>query len=199
MAPTIRLADEDDAAQILEIYAPFCRETPVSFETQPPTLDEMRGRIAKVLKSHPWLVCEESGLILGYAYSSPHRERAAYAWSVDVSVYVREGRRRGGVGRALYTSLFLLLKHQGFYNAFAGVSVPNPGSVGLHRAMGFESIGVYRNVGFKCGGWHDVEWFQLVLREPQSEPEPPRDFRIVRGSAAWDDAIRAGSALFGPN
>ena len=98
MAPTIRLATEDDAAQILEIYAPFCRDTTVSFETEPPSLDEMRRRIAKTLPSYPWLVCDEAGLVLGYAYGSKHRERAAYVWSADVSVYVREGRRRGGLG-----------------------------------------------------------------------------------------------------
>ncbi|MGP0063085.1 MAG: arsinothricin resistance N-acetyltransferase ArsN1 family B [Isosphaeraceae bacterium] len=195
MALTIRLAAEDDAEQILEIYAPFCRETPVSFETQPPTVDEMGRRIAKILKSHPWLVCEESGLIMGYAYASPHRERAAYVWSVDVSVYVREGRRRGGVGRALYTSLFALLKLQGFYNALAGTTIPNPGSVGLHRALGFEPVGTYRKIGFKCGAWHDVAWWQLALQEAGTQPEPPRDFQVVRESAAWHEAIQAGSVL----
>jgi L-amino acid N-acyltransferase YncA len=199
MAMTIRLAAESDAEQILEIYAPFCRDTPVSFETQPPTLEEIRHRIAKILKSHPWLVCEDSGLILGYAYASPHRERAAYVWSVDVSVYVREGRRRGGLGRALYTSLFQLLKLQGFYTALAGTTVPNPGSIGLHRAMGFELVGTYRNIGYKCGAWHDVAWWQLALQEADAEPEPPRDIRILRESAAWHDAIQAGSALLRPD
>jgi L-amino acid N-acyltransferase YncA len=195
MAPTIRLATEEDAEPILEIYAPFCRETPVSFETQPPTIDDMRQRIAKVLKSHPWLVCEEDGLILGYAYASPHRERAAYVWSVDVSVYVREGRRRGGLGRALYTALFRLLKLQGYYTALAGTTLPNPGSIGLHRAMGFEPVGVYRNIGFKCGAWHDVAWWQLVLKEADSEPEPPRDCLALRESPEWQDALQAGAAL----
>src|SRR5262249_33144374 len=144
------------AEPILAIYAPFCRETPISFETREPTTDEMRRRIAKTVKSLPWLVCEEGGLILGYAYASPHRERAAYGWSVDVSVYIREGLRRRGLGRALYTSLFAILQLQGFYNAVAGTALPNPGSVGLHQAMGFQPVGVYRNIGFKCGAWHDV-------------------------------------------
>ena len=200
MAATIRLAGEDDAEQILEIYAPFCRDTPVSFETQPPTLYEMRERIAKVLKSHPWLVCDESGRILGYAYASPHRERAAYAWSVDVSVYVREGHRRGGVGRALYTALFELLKLQGYYKALAGTTLPNPGSVGLHQAMGFEPVGVYRNIGYKCGAWRDVAWWQLVLREGDgTPPEPPREYHVLLDSTAGHDAFRKGSALLGPN
>ena len=140
---------------------------------------------------------EEDGLVLGYAYGSKHRERAAYGWSVDVSVYVREGLRRRGLGRALYTSLFAILRFQGFYNALAGTTLPNPGSIGLHQAMGFQPVGVYRNIGFKCGGWHDVAWWQLVLREPGSEPSPPRDMGSIRDSREWDDALAAGRALLG--
>jgi len=195
MSAIIRLAAGDDAEQVLAIYAPFCRNTPVSFETQPPTLDEMRRRIAKTLKRFPWLVVEEDGQVLGYAYASAHRERAAYGWSVDVSVYVREGLRRRGLGRALYTSLFAILKLQGFYNALAGTTLPNPGSVGLHQAMGFQPVGVYRNIGFKCGAWHDVGWWQLALREPGSEPVPPLDLDSIRDSREWDDALALGAAL----
>jgi L-amino acid N-acyltransferase YncA len=132
MCAIIRLANELDAEQILAIYAPFCRDSPVSFETQPPTLGEMRQRIVKTVKRFPWLVLEEDGQLLGYAYASAHRERAAYGWSVDVSVYIREGLRRRGLGRVLYTSLFAILKLQGYYNALAGTTLPNPGSIGLH-------------------------------------------------------------------
>jgi phosphinothricin acetyltransferase len=196
MAMIIRLATEDDAAQILEIYAPFCRDTPVSFETEPPSFDEMRRRIAAVLPSYPWLVCEEEdGSVLGYAYASKHRERAAYVWSVDVSAYVREGRRRGGVGRVLYTSLFAILRLQGYFNALAGITLPNPGSEGLHRAMGFQPVGVYRNIGYKCGRWHDVAWSQLALREPEPEPRTPRTLEAVLGSREWDEALSAGAAV----
>lgn len=195
MIPTIRLATEADAAQILEIYAPFCRDSTVSFEVEPPALSVMADRIASVLAALPWLVCEEAGLILGYAYASKHRERAAYAWSVDVSVYVREGRRGGGLGRALYTSLFAILRLQGYYNAVAGVTLPNPGSEGLHRAMGFRPVGVYRHIGYKCGGWHDVAWSQLELRTPESHPRPPLGLASVSGAPGWDEAIRAGESL----
>jgi len=197
MAPIIRLATEDDAAQILEIYAPFCRDTPVSFETEPPSLAEMRRRIAAILPSYPWLVCEEDGSILGYAYASKHRERAAYRWSVDVSVYVREGRRRGGLGRGLYTSLFAILRLQGFYNAVAGVTLPNPGSEGLHPAMGFEPVGVYPQIGYKCGDWHDVAWSQLALRHPEPNPRPPLPLDAVLGTRGWDEAIAVGFAGLG--
>jgi phosphinothricin acetyltransferase len=199
MPTTIRLATEDDAAQILEIYAPFCRDTTVSFETEPPSLDEIRRRIETTLCSFPWLVCEEAGLVLGYAYATKHRERAAYRWSADVSVYVREGRRRGGLGRALYTSLFAILRLQGYYNAVAGVTLPNPGSEGLHRSMGFQDVGVYPNIGYKCGGWHNVAWSQLALREPAPDPRPPLDLASVLGSREWDDAILAGMAMLDTN
>lgn len=195
MSPTIRLATEDDAAQILEIYAPFCRETAVSFEIDPPSLDEMRGRIARTLPSFPWLVCQDAGLILGYAYASKHRERAAYVWSVDVSVYIRDGRRRGGLGRALYTSLFAILRLQGYYNAVAGVTLPNPASEGLHRCMGFQPVGVYPHIGYKGGGWHDVAWSQLALRTPAPDPRPPLELAAVSETPGWDEAIRAGEAL----
>ena len=197
MPASIRMAVEDDAEQILEIYAPFCRNTPVSFEMQPPTLDEMRQRIARTISRLPWLVLDEDGLILGYAYAGLHRERAAYGWSVDVSVYVREGLRRRGLGRALYTSLFALLKLQGFYNAVAGTTLPNPGSIGLHQAMGFQPVGVYRNIGYKCGAWHDVAWWQLALREPASEPSPPLELDAIRESHEWNEALAAGTALLG--
>ena len=195
MSLTFRLAAEADAEQILEIYAPFCRDTPVSFETREPTAEEMRQRIARTLEFFPWLVGSENGRILGYAYAGPHRERAAYRWSVDVSVYVREGLRRRGLGRALYTSLFAVLKLQGFSNALAGTTLPNPGSIGLHQAMGFQPIGVYRNIGFKCGAWHDVAWWQLALHEPSPEPKAPRELPLVVQSPAWDDALQAGLAL----
>jgi phosphinothricin acetyltransferase len=195
MAPTIRLANEDDAAQILEIYAPFCRDSIVSFETEPPCLDEMRRRIAKTLPIFPWLVCDEARLVLGYAYGSKHRERAAYVWSADVSVYVRADRRRGGLGRALYTTLFAILRLQGYYNAVAGITLPNPGSEGLHRSMGFQPIGVYRNIGHKCGGWHDVAWSQLALRDPGPDPQPPLEMDSVVGSPQWEEAIAEGKRL----
>lgn len=106
------------------IYAPFVASTAVSFEVVPPTPDEMGGRIREMTAIRPWLVCEHNGMVLGYAYASSHRERVAYQWSVDVSVYVREEARRSGVGTALYTSLFEMLILQGFYNAYAGITLP---------------------------------------------------------------------------
>jgi L-amino acid N-acyltransferase YncA len=194
-ASTIRLATPGDAGQIHEIYAPFCESTPVSFETEVPTVEEMARRISKTLPYHPWLVCDLGGQLLGYAYASKHRERAAYRWSVDVSVYVREGRRRAGLGRALYTSLFAILRLQGFTTALAGTTLPNPGSVGLHTAMGFLPVGVYRAIGFKCGQWHDVAWWQLPLRSHEGQPAEPLELGHALAMPEWAEAIDAGRAL----
>jgi phosphinothricin acetyltransferase len=191
MPPTIRLATLDDAEQVQAVYAPYCF-TPISFEVEPPSVEEMRGRLAKVLGQYPWLLCEEGGQILGYAYATQHRQRAAYRWSVDTSVYVRQGRQRRGIGRALYTSLLAVLPLQGYVNAYAGATLPNPASVGLHEAMGFRPIGVYRQVGFKGGAWHDVAWFERPLQARPGEPPAPKPLEEIRQRAEWADALAAG-------
>jgi phosphinothricin acetyltransferase len=170
----IRLASEQDAAAIQAIYAPYVRETVISFEAEPPDVETMRERICKILEMFPWLVCEYDGEIVGFAYASRHRERHAYQWSVDATVYVRRGLQRSGVGRGLYTSLFALLRLQGFFNAYAGIALPNDASVGLHRALGFQPVGVYEHVGYKLGKWHSVAWMGLTLQPPAESPAPPR-------------------------
>ena len=176
MTDRIRVAAPGDAEGVQAIYAPVVRDTAISFELEPPGVAEMAGRIAGTLAEHPWLVCERRGAVAGYAYATRHRERPAYRWSVDVSVYVHPDARRGGVGRRLYAALFRLLALQGYRNAYAGIALPNAGSVGLHEALGFRPVGVYRQVGFKLGAWHDVGWWQLQLQPPgipPSEPGPP--------------------------
>jgi len=190
----MRLATPDDADDIQAIYAPYCH-TAISFEAGPPSIEDMRARLVKVLGQYPWLICEEDGDLLGYAYATQHRERAAYRWSVDTSVYVREGRQRRGVGRALYTSLLAMLPLQGYINAYAGVTLPNPASVGLHESMGFEPVGVYRHVGFKYGSWHDVAWFQRLLQPQPSQPQPLVPLPQLCHMSAWIEALRSGSEL----
>jgi phosphinothricin acetyltransferase len=138
------------------------------------------------------LLYEDGGEVLGYVYATQHRERAAYRWSVDTTVYVRQGRQRRGVGRALYTSLLAALPLQGYVNAYAGVTLPNPASVGLHEAVGFLPVGVYSRVGFKCGAWHDVAWFQRPLGPRPEGPPPPAPLEEVRETAAWAAALHAG-------
>jgi L-amino acid N-acyltransferase YncA len=170
----IRLADSADAEGILAIYAPIVRETIISFEVEPPMVNEMRGRVEATLTVLPWLVAESEAGIDGYAYASRHRERAAYQWSVDVSAYVAEAARRRGVARSLYTPLLGILGDLGYYSAFAGIALPNPASVALHESLGFHQIGIYRKVGYKLGAWHDVGWWQRELREYGANPTPPR-------------------------
>lgn len=177
----IRTATLDDAAAVAAIYAPIVANTTISFEVDPPDAAEMRGRIAKTLAALPWLVAEDAaGAVCGYAYASKHKERAAYQWSVDTAVYVRDDMRGQGVGRALYGRLLPLLAELGYCQAFAGVALPNAGSVGLHHALGFEPIGVYRNVGFKHGAWRDVAWWQKALQESEGPPKNPVEFRAAR-------------------
>ena len=167
----IRPATAADAESLLAIYRPFVESTAVSFETVVPTVDEFAARIAKALAGWQWLLAERAGECVGYAYGFTHRERRAYRWSVEVSAYVHPGHHRQGVGRTLYERLLEDLVSKGFCNAYAGITMPNEGSIALHRSLGFESIGVFKAVGRKFGKWHDVAWFQRVLRS--SPPEEP--------------------------
>jgi len=161
---TIRPATSADAARCAAIYRPFVTDNWVSFETEPPDAAEMAARIAAYGASHAWLVAQApDGTVTGYAYGSPHRSRAAYATSADVAVYVDPAFARQGLGRALYDALFPLLAAKGIHAVFAGIALPHPASIGLHEAMGFTLIGIYREVGWKMDGWRDVGWWQRLL------------------------------------
>jgi phosphinothricin acetyltransferase len=160
----IRDADPHrDAGSCAAIYAPHVEGGPVSFEEVPPDAAEMEARIAATQATHPWLVAAGGRGVIGFAYGCQHRSRAAYRWSADVSVYVADGGRRGGVGRALYVELLARLRDQGFHIACAGITLPNEASVALHESFGFESVGIYREIGWKAGAWRDVGWWQLRL------------------------------------
>lgn len=172
----IRTATPDDGAILADIYAPYVRDTFISFETECPTAEEMARRIEATLKTFPWLVHEEDGDILGYAYAGKHRQRAAYQWSCDVTIYLAPRAQRRGIGRRLYTALFGILVQQGFAAAYAGITLPNDASVGIHEALGFRPVGVYRGVGFKNGQWCDVGWWHLALQEPANPPADPIPF-----------------------
>ena len=196
MSSSIRLATEHDAEAIHAIYAPVVRDTPISFEWEPPTVDEMQQRIVRTLAALPWLVYEHNGDVLGYVYAGKHSERTAYQWSVDVSVYVHAAARRMGVGRALYASLFAALMLQGFYNVYAGATLPNPGSVALHQGIGFKRVGVYHAVGYKFGAWHDVVWWERALQAKLATPPPlPIALDQVRHRPVWDAALATGLPL----
>ena len=171
---SVRVAQEADAGAIAAIYATYVLDTAISFEEEPPSDIEMASRLAATLPTHPFLVFEEAGRVVGYAYASTHMPRAAYRWSANVSVYAAPDHHRRGVGRALYADLLATLRRQGFHSLFAGITLPNENSVGLHEAMGFVHLGTYREAGFKFGQWHDVGWWRLGLTAgaPTTEPIP---------------------------
>lgn len=159
----IRQARADDASAIRAIYAPIVESTAISFEIEPPSVDDLADRIDAALGTHDWLVAERDGAIAGYAYGGTHRQRAAYRYASEVSVYVHDCERGGGIGRMLYEALFESLRKRDFHTALAGISLPNDASVALHRGVGFEPIGVFRDVGYKFDRWHDVSWWQRRL------------------------------------
>src|SRR6266550_2474144 len=169
----IRLATPADAIAIHAIYAPIVSSTPISFELEPPTVEEMAARITAVLPTYPWLVLTDGGGVAGYAYGRPYQARPAYRWSVETSVYIEDGRRGAGLGGALYRSLLDVLARQGYRQALAGVALPNPASVGLHQACGFRLTGVQERLGWKLGAWHDVGWFQRELAPGSGAPAAP--------------------------
>ena len=166
-------SETGDAAACAAIYAPYVRDTAITFEWDPPSDEEMAQRIESSRRTHAWLVAEEDGRVVGYAYGRPFKERAAYQWSCEVSVYVEVGRRRTGAGRALYEELFTRLAARGYVTACAGMTLPNDASAGLHKAMGFEPVGTYRRIGWKHNTWHDVAWAQRPLHTPANPPLTP--------------------------
>jgi phosphinothricin acetyltransferase len=174
MAPVIRLATENDAASLAEIYAPYVRDTAISFELDPPDASAFRGKIRDVLELAPWLVREDGGDVVGYAYASSFRARRAYRFTVETSVYVRADALGRGIGRSLYEELIPRLVSQGFRRAIAGMTLPNAASARLHAVLGFERVGVFHKVGFKFGQWHDVEFWERALAPLDHAPPEPR-------------------------
>jgi phosphinothricin acetyltransferase len=175
VAVLIRHANADrDAAACAAIYAPHITTGVASLEERAPEPREMANRIRIISRDYPWLVAEIDGQVVGYAYASRHRDRAAYRWAADVTVYISGDHHRRGVGRALYGALFGLLQRQGVYEVCAGVTLPNDASVGLHEAIGFVLVGVYRDVAFKFGQWRSVGWWQMSLRA-RTEGEAPTE------------------------
>jgi L-amino acid N-acyltransferase YncA len=170
----IRDATPTDAVACAAIYAPYVRDTAVSFELDPPSPAEMAERIASAQHRHAWLVAEDAGEVLGYAYGTEFKARAAYRFACEVSVYVAAQQRRSGVGRALYDVLLPRLADRGLRTAVAGMTLPNPASEGLHRALDFRSVGVFRAVGWKLDAWHDVAFTQRPLLEAPDPPSEPR-------------------------
>ena len=186
--PALRLATPADGAACATVYRPYVEAAVVSFELTAPSPGEMAGRIARTLERTPWLVAEVDGIVRGYAYATRHRERPAYDWTAETTVYVDAAFPGRGLGRALMTVLLGVLRRQGFHLAVAGITLPNPGSVGLHRALGYRRIGEFEAIGWKDGGWHGVEWYGLELG-PRSETPSP--IVPVRALGDIDALVRA--------
>lgn len=172
----IRLASPADAPVVAAIYEPIVRDTSISFEIEPPDAGEIARRISEDMPAYPWFVAADDDAVVGYAYATRHRARPAYRWAVDVSVYVESTQHRRGVGRQLYDTLMEVLTSQGYRNAFAGIALPNPASVGLHESVGFEYVGTFASVGWKHRRWHDVAWWQRSLGTGDG---PPGEIRSV--------------------
>ena len=190
MAAIIRLATAADAVSIQDIYRPAIEDAATSFETDVPSVEEVAQRVTATALRTPWLVYEDAHEVLGYAYASRHRERAAYQWAVEVSAYVDRRAHRRGIGRALYSTLFRILALQGFHRAYAGITLPNPASVGLHTSVGFTPVGVYRGVGFKHGAWHDVAWYERDLQPARIAPsDAPTPLSALAGTAELTAAL----------
>lgn len=188
----IRAISSDDYTAVLAIYAPFVANTTVSFEYDVPSSGTFAARIEAITDHYPFLVCELDGVVIGYAYASKHRERTAYQWSVETSVYVRPDAHRRGVASALYTALFALLKHQGFVNVYAGITQPNEQSVAFHTAMGFRAVGLYENIGYKFDSWHSVLWLSKALQPHAPHPITPVPVQEVLDTPFWFEAMKAG-------
>jgi L-amino acid N-acyltransferase YncA len=186
----IRIATPDDAAAILDIYAPYIRNTSLTFETDVPTIDEFATRIRHYLENWPWLVYENNGRIIGYAYASRYRERTAYQWSIECSVYVHDDHFRSGVARSLYSKLFALLKAQRFNTVYAVINLPNDRSVVFHESMGFRYFATYEKVGYKLGKWKNVGWWQLQLNDYIEEPPAPIKFSLLPNEVILECLIK---------
>ena len=189
----IRIAEPGDVSSILEIYSPFVLESPVTFEESVPDRDEMEERINSILKDYPYLVCEINNKVVGFAYATRHRDREAYRWAKELSVYVHPDFRRKKVGLALYSSLIEILVQQGVTRVLAGITVPNPASVSFHESMGFRKVAHFDAIGYKIGKWQSVGWWELNLN-PNNKPPVSRltTFSEIRETPQFQVAITKG-------
>ena len=172
----LRLATPADAKGILEIYAPYITKTSFTFEIEVPSIEEFAERIKTYLINWPWLVCEVDGKIAGYAYGARYRERVAYQWCTESSIYIHDDFQKTGIGKLLYKTLFDILKRQGFRNVYAVINLPNEKSVAFHEKLGFTYFATYEQVGYKLGKWKNVGWWRLIVNEFEDEPAAPMKF-----------------------
>lgn len=178
----LRIATPADAISMLEIYTPFILNTGITQEVDLPTVEEFRQRIETGSRNFPWLVAEEEGKLLGYAYASKHRERAGYQWCVETSIYIHPEAYGSGIARQLYLTLLRFLQHMGYHNAYAVITLPNPASIRFHEKTGFEYFTTFEKIGFKLGQWHDVGWMRYTLKGHTEPPQPPISFHQLEST-----------------
>lgn len=183
---TIRAAAPEDAAALLAVYAPYVERTAVTFEYDVPTLEDFAGRIARTLERYPYLIAEAGGRVMGYACAGPFKERPAYGWAVETTVYVREDIRRRGAGRALYAALERCLAAQGVLSLEACIACPERedeyltwDSVAFHSRLGYRSVGEFYQCGCKFGRWYNMVWMEKHIGEHLPDPPPVRPFPEV--------------------
>ena len=194
MPHVIRLATQADAEAMAEIYAPVVRDTAISFEAVPPDAAAFRERMRDVLRLAPWLVRENDGRVTGYAYATTFRARPAYRFTVETTVYVDRDFGRRGLGRAAMAAVVAILRLQGAHLAVAGITLPNPGSVRLHEALGYVAIGEFEAIGWKQGGWHGVAWYALELGPREPVPSPLVSLPALAGTPALEAALAQGQS-----
>lgn len=196
--PVIRLATPADAPAIAAIYAPYVTDTAISFELEPPTPEAIAARITAILERGPYVVAEVDGMVVAYAYASRFRDRPAYDWTAESTVYVERSLHRTGLGRAVMEAVLRVLRLQGFRLVIAGITPPNPGSIGLHSALGFAPVGTFASVGWKAGAWHGVEFVALELapRRDGEVPAPIRPLPDLLGTPELERAV-CGEAVPG--
>jgi phosphinothricin acetyltransferase len=195
MTTKIRIATAFDGPQIHAIYAPAVSDLPTSFETEVPSVDEIVRRIDDTLAMYPYIVADRDGEVISYVYARRWRNRPAYDWDVEITVFVKDGYGGRGVGRAMYVALTRLLAAQGFVNAMAAITVPNDASTRFHESMGFHQAGVFPVCGFKLGGWHTVEFWWLQVADLPDDPQPPIPFRTFRQFPECTRILREATAM----
>ena len=176
----LRTATVNDAPALSKIYKYYVENTTISFEYDAPSAEEFALRISHKLEKYPFIVAEDNGVAVGYAYASEYRERRAYDHSVELSIYVDKDERHCGIGTMLYTALLALLKAQNFASAYACITIPNSPSTSFHEEMGFKLIGYFHKSGFKHGSWLDVAWYEHALSDYSQSPLPPIPFPILK-------------------
>lgn len=190
---SIRLITPADAEEVLKVYQPYVETTAITFEYELPTVAEFRNRIDTITPQYPWLVCESDNRIVGYAYAHKHRDRTAYQWSPESTIYLSEGYHGLGIARVLYETLFAILRLQGFVNVYAGVLSSNTNSCRFHKSVGFEEIGLFKNIGFKFGEWHGTYWYQLHLIEHPENPPLPKMLNEIIETTPFIDLMKSAN------